>query len=481
MKLGRNEPCHCGSGKKYKQCHLKLDKQANRSVSEAKQAEMPQPDENEMTAFQTLQDFEEIPTLETVQQEMAEILSTFSDELDESDDEAFNALHETILAADYDDVWQIIDQAIIEQPETMLNGEMIFEVADLLNRQVRKRNDQRRFLELIDRILTLDIEANELPYLYDFAAEHAIVLKDWQLLDQYFAQFSQIAGINLDLYYKVLSQYMYYRPIEKVIDNMQIAWPTIKAASGILEWVYEEYCRKLGGYELIYLGRRNPNITSGDKEVKDLLEKYQLTLGESYEDSTKLRAGRLQPQMLLGDALPELNYKKEYLGWLWRLINAFEFYAQTHYTIPSCHSLMAMPNLIGYFEHIYQVSGNNSKKRSKRKKGGKRVSLSQNSGSSLAKNLTPTASSLQVYIQEQLQSFLQTQWYEIAALLEILPVWLEFLVECELIKNSAEILRKLQPAVNMIMSDMRKLEVDQNLILSLEKWPDSLVSAAAEE
>ena len=25
MKLRRNDPCHCGSGKKYKQCHLKVD------------------------------------------------------------------------------------------------------------------------------------------------------------------------------------------------------------------------------------------------------------------------------------------------------------------------------------------------------------------------------------------------------------------------------------------------------------------------
>ena len=24
-KLGRNEPCYCGSGKKYKQCHGKLN------------------------------------------------------------------------------------------------------------------------------------------------------------------------------------------------------------------------------------------------------------------------------------------------------------------------------------------------------------------------------------------------------------------------------------------------------------------------
>ncbi len=25
QKLGRNEPCHCGSGKKYKNCHQKED------------------------------------------------------------------------------------------------------------------------------------------------------------------------------------------------------------------------------------------------------------------------------------------------------------------------------------------------------------------------------------------------------------------------------------------------------------------------
>ncbi len=31
MKLGRNEPCHCGSGKKYKQCHLKSDQQRERA------------------------------------------------------------------------------------------------------------------------------------------------------------------------------------------------------------------------------------------------------------------------------------------------------------------------------------------------------------------------------------------------------------------------------------------------------------------
>jgi hypothetical protein len=29
---GRNEPCHCGSGKKYKHCHLATDEEADRAL-----------------------------------------------------------------------------------------------------------------------------------------------------------------------------------------------------------------------------------------------------------------------------------------------------------------------------------------------------------------------------------------------------------------------------------------------------------------
>jgi len=35
---GRNEPCHCGSGKKYKQCHLVQDEGAAREARQKAQA-----------------------------------------------------------------------------------------------------------------------------------------------------------------------------------------------------------------------------------------------------------------------------------------------------------------------------------------------------------------------------------------------------------------------------------------------------------
>ncbi|HEY7410291.1 MAG TPA: SEC-C metal-binding domain-containing protein [Vicinamibacteria bacterium] len=38
---GRNEPCHCGSGKKYKNCHLAEDEAAARALRAKEAAEAP--------------------------------------------------------------------------------------------------------------------------------------------------------------------------------------------------------------------------------------------------------------------------------------------------------------------------------------------------------------------------------------------------------------------------------------------------------
>jgi hypothetical protein len=42
-KIGRNDPCHCGSGKKYKHCHLNLDAAARRQAPATEVEEAPPP------------------------------------------------------------------------------------------------------------------------------------------------------------------------------------------------------------------------------------------------------------------------------------------------------------------------------------------------------------------------------------------------------------------------------------------------------
>ena len=48
--LGRNDPCHCGSGKKYKRCCLKKDGAAEREEHAKAAAEAPVPESEGKTA-----------------------------------------------------------------------------------------------------------------------------------------------------------------------------------------------------------------------------------------------------------------------------------------------------------------------------------------------------------------------------------------------------------------------------------------------
>jgi SEC-C motif-containing protein len=58
--LGRNEPCHCGSGKKYKQCCLSKDEAAERSAR-AKAAEKAEKAEKSEKAAEKAESAEAAP------------------------------------------------------------------------------------------------------------------------------------------------------------------------------------------------------------------------------------------------------------------------------------------------------------------------------------------------------------------------------------------------------------------------------------
>ena len=50
--LGRNDPCHCGSGRKYKQCCLSKDEAAAREARAKAEAEAPLPEPSDRPAAQ---------------------------------------------------------------------------------------------------------------------------------------------------------------------------------------------------------------------------------------------------------------------------------------------------------------------------------------------------------------------------------------------------------------------------------------------
>jgi tetratricopeptide (TPR) repeat protein len=88
-KIGRNDPCHCGSGKKYKRCCLEEDQEGERFVREATAAALAaeQAEENEFYEW--------------------------SDRLDEES----NAVIDLIDAGKLDDAEKAAHQLIADYPE----------------------------------------------------------------------------------------------------------------------------------------------------------------------------------------------------------------------------------------------------------------------------------------------------------------------------------------------------------------------------
>ena len=89
MKLGRNDPCHCGSGKKYKKCCMEKDEAAR----PAGQEQMPEVDEKfdhaSQRAVSTLSQpaVASPPLLSEPEDESQLNLGTFDDDEDEDDED----------------------------------------------------------------------------------------------------------------------------------------------------------------------------------------------------------------------------------------------------------------------------------------------------------------------------------------------------------------------------------------------------------
>ena len=119
-KLGRNAPCHCGSGKKYKKCHMKSDQgAANAKFSAEIEDDLIQLDDHDEALDPSLFDWTPSASLASEEETEAEAV-------DQAHIDAFNTLYEQITSAKYETKWDLIETAFEEQPSVLCDDEMVF-------------------------------------------------------------------------------------------------------------------------------------------------------------------------------------------------------------------------------------------------------------------------------------------------------------------------------------------------------------------
>ncbi len=129
-KTGRNDPCHCGSGKKYKLCCLHKDEAAARADAEAKQAAAAKRAKN---------------LLEELEEQLA----------DEDLDEASNAVVDLIHAGKLDEAEVAANDLLVRFPEVHDGYDRLGMVAEARGDKKLAAVHYRKILEFAQQHATL--------------------------------------------------------------------------------------------------------------------------------------------------------------------------------------------------------------------------------------------------------------------------------------------------------------------------------------
>ncbi len=445
--VGRNDPCPCGSGKKYKKCCLAKDKAARQAAQQTV----------EQNTFENLVD----PS------------SDFGPEaLSNAEDDPLlgriNAFFEAFLDTTYETQWEMATRALAEDPE-IFDDETVFEVANTLFKQALVQGETVRFLQLLDKIQETAPEAyeQELPNMLDWRMQIALFEGEDAAVKALFNQASQIAGRSLDHYDRLISGLSYHGKLNILHEGLQLAFSSVSQDGDLDDWVLAEFMERLVFLDLLYLLEQNPDLTSA--HLTDNFDRYDLTIvPEAMTTRLDYMTGRQKvtattAENILSEA-PNLSEESLDL-----LCNACFYEAHFQRGLSAAKVGMGLTELSRYVMFRQETSPFKTNRRQRQGKKSKR-----RSGRSRVFNpLCPDTKTMDQFLGELLQLF-TFRYYEAYALFEIIPVWLDFLTKNHLLEESAA--KETLKSLGGLGKDLQRVADaqlhDPLLKTNIARWPD---------
>ena len=459
---GRNDPCPCGSGRKYKICCLPKERAARMQSPEVQQRPKPmisiapKPSEPEVILPAAAVDNPEVlPEIDPMIERM-------------------NNFWEAFIDAPYETQWSTVTDMLTEEPE-LCDGEIVFEVTNALFLQAVRAGDVARFKELLARLEEVAPEAYaaELHYILDYCIQIALLEEDDAALERYFYQFSPLAGNELDLYYRIVSALAYHGKLAILHEGMRHARPYVAEGDSLIEWAYTEYTEKLADVEILYLLEQNPDLKADDATLQQHFAEYEIELNpESFPLALDYRTGCRTPDWTTADFKFSGRHKndpgQENFS---MLLAAFTHYAHAVEGIPRTKVEMGRDELSRYVKLRHEGELGNTRSGSAPKRKQKR----KNDQGTDIFLLYPEAKTFDRYLG-QMMGFLSFRFYEASALFELIPVWLRFLVTCHLLTEEGrqQVVRSLSYLKDPLAEIMTKQLANPAIRENLADWPYEL-------
>jgi len=460
MKISRNNPCPCGSGKKYKKCCLPKETQAAaQKIKTERVIDNEQTHERQPAATNTEVEVDEDPIDSKYQQFW----------------EAFNT-------ANFEQKANLIKKAFDDT--ALMNSEDVLDLFNGLESSSTSTIERQIYQVLVDqfKISSPDLYQEIISSLLSTCVNHALIDGHREKVGTYFTEFAQFADADIDRFDRSLDQLAYYDHLSLLVEAMSIGWQSVEQSSNIVPWGIEEYRSRASEFELLHYIAHAAEPVLDDSQLVARMGQY----------------GEFEPEKLseyfacITDSC-QRNWHKEDFNFsatnqqnstvseqvlmqnISSLSNEFMSYLCKTKAVPYSRAEMIRTEMTTYLQR--RAKGELAPRRDPRKKKPKQ----KKSFSNAHAILYPDRKTLDRYLGEKMQ-LLNVQQYRAFALCESIPAWLEFLGSRTLIDDveSKKLIDNLAPLYVVMEGLFHKLIPQEAYILEqLQKaWEFPRVSHA---
>ena len=277
MNIGRNDPCHCGSGKKYKKCCLAKDEEQARKDALNSLAAL------ETTPKADRDDKPKHPPDPRIQ--------------------AWNARWDEFQTANYEDRFALFTRTLAE-PELM-DGEMAFEMLNDLFGQAAERNERDRFDALTESLRDRlpEVYEEEEKYIIEWRIINALAQGRHETIPSFTGDLARLPGMDIDRWNPVEDRLAYYGHLTTLVEAMRPAWPEVRKSSEIVPWGIDEFSYRAVKYEMLNYITQTASPEGSDPVLHERIEHYYGS--DYYKDRIAhyidIMIGQSAPQWSLGD------------------------------------------------------------------------------------------------------------------------------------------------------------------------------------
>jgi len=440
--VGRNDPCPCGSGKKYKHCCMHKDREAERAAR--RQAASPAP----------LEPPEE-PPADIVEKELLlpEITKPESAKPEEEVD-PLDEIWDAFMAADYEEEVALFYQTL---DEGLMDEETAFEMLDALFLESRKAGERDRFNEFVEalRQRAPDAYAHNIAYIMDWVTANIVASGEYDRLQSMTADLTA-ASRDIDIFNYIISRLAYHGQDDVIAQVTHDAWPQVRESDDIIPWGIDEFAQRGADFAIFqYIKTAPEGEAITESQYSEILEivKYFIEPNEPYLiDYVNLLTGSARRRWALDGSelirLPDpmgaegseespANTEHNDSGHnLWELSVQFMGYLHRVEGVPYGKAWLSRKTLLEYLlerkaGELERPQGDLFSDLRPKRKGRRKPKKKQQKARNIHP-LYPDHSTFDYFLAQQF-GFLAFGLYRAAAVYELIPAWLRFLESVELL------------------------------------------------